>query len=474
MPRRRSNAADNSNILAIRAPPHLELCLGYNGVPATNPRLRGIVEVRAPGGVPIPLVYITISLRARESIAYVQPGRSGLAQAVGAANQRYNHDRVVGKEILLWQVSSGVREGYAEVLSMDIPFVFPLAQQDEVEWMQQADLPNTQQSKGAAPPAPLQPPGRVIDRLPATLSHPSRSTTYELVATLHSANAPAQRSAIEVILERFDTLPSWGMFRRPLRAVTRGTDHVLEIEATLTRRCVGPGESVVVDVHVRGNPDWPEKASKVKIDHLSLSVEQEVRARVEEFQEPLVRTKRVAKARLDMSGLKLGDQANGSTGGVHQRISVQMPGGALGQRSATAAADIDNPIISNTDLRTSVNLQQEGYLDADPSTVAGATQNFTTRAFLYDVDFVVRLKVAVRGAKDVWVSMPIVVSQYGSNEAESILDAVEQAVYEAYDDPPFVPGVDGDITVEWAAKRVSGPGGIPRPPESPSKRVLMD
>lgn len=50
------------------------------------------------------------------------------------------------------------------------------------------------------------------DLLPATLVHASRSTTYELVATLHSTQFASERAALEPIVEKFDLLPIWGMF----------------------------------------------------------------------------------------------------------------------------------------------------------------------------------------------------------------------------------------------------------------------
>lgn len=381
-----------SNVLSIRAPPHVELCIGYNGVAATHPRLRGILEVRAPAGVPIALVYITIALHAKETVSYTPPGRTGLAQAVGAG-QRHASSRVVGgKECLLWQVPKGM--SHADVLSMDIPFVLPLVQGEGIE-----------------------------GRLPPSSSHPSRSTAYELVATLHAANTPAQRSSTDVVLDRFDTLPSWGQYRAPRILNPASPDHIVDMSLTVARTCFGPGETVVVDVSLTGNPDWQEKSKKVRVDHISLTLERVVRCRVDGFQEPLERRKRVAKSRLDMSGDRLG-------AAMQQRISCPLP-------------DLSSESSEHEAL------------------------SHTTDAFLYDVAFELRVKAALKGAKDLVATTPIVISAYTTTEADEILRSIEQAVYEAYDDPPFEPGVDGVIDVQWASRK---------PPEqAPSTgRVLME
>ena len=417
MLRRSAQPSAQSNVLSIRAPPHVELNIGYNGVRATHPRLRGILEVRAPAGVPIALVYITIALVAKESIAYTPPGRTGLAQAVGAG-QRHTSSRILGgKETLLWQVPKGM--SCADVLFMDIPFVLPLMDREAT----------------------------LETRLPASSSHPNRSTAYELVATLHAANTPAQRSSIDVVLDRYDTLPSWGQYHVPRALTPASSDHVVEMKLMLARTCYGPGETVVIDVELTGNPDWQEKSKKVRVDHLSLSVERVVRCRVDGFQEPLEKRKRVAKSRLDMSGERLGTS-------LQQRISCLLPGGYA------QPPGYDQPSTSQTTLATS----------------DGATAGphaCTTHAFLYDVEFELRIKAALKGAKDIVATTPVTISSFTSIEAETILKAIEQAVYEAYDDKPIEAGVDGQIDAQWASKRPPPRPDFPGASSSPG-RVLME
>lgn len=56
--------------------------------------------------------------------------------------------------------------------------------------------------------------------LPVTLNHSSRSTTYELVAALHCDQSPTERFAVELIMEKFDQLPIWGMYSVPQTLVS--------------------------------------------------------------------------------------------------------------------------------------------------------------------------------------------------------------------------------------------------------------
>lgn len=66
------------------------------------------------------------------------------------------------------------------------------------------------------------------DLLPATMVRSSRSTTYELVATLQSTQFNSERTAIELIMEKFDQLPIWGMFTVP-QLLVRLLSHLLAL-----------------------------------------------------------------------------------------------------------------------------------------------------------------------------------------------------------------------------------------------------
>lgn len=141
-----------------------------------RPRLYGTVEVRSPAGNAIAAAYVSLALYRHENISYRPEGRTGLS------SQKQSSTTTVGKEILLWQAPEG--RSHEDIMSMDIPFMIPFPTDKDA-------------------------------LLPATLVRSSRSTTYELVATLHSIHFASERVAIELIMEKFDQLPVWGMFSVP-------------------------------------------------------------------------------------------------------------------------------------------------------------------------------------------------------------------------------------------------------------------
>lgn len=138
-----------------------------------RPRLFGTVEVRTPAGNAISAAYVSLGLYCHENVAYRPENRSSLT------TQKQTKTTIIGKEVLLWQAPDG--RSHEDIMSLNLPFMLPF-------------------------------PTAKDKLLPATLVKSSRSTTYELVATLHSTNLPAERVAIELIMEKFDQLPIWGMF----------------------------------------------------------------------------------------------------------------------------------------------------------------------------------------------------------------------------------------------------------------------
>ena len=138
------------------------------------------MEVRSPAGNAIAAIYVSLALYCHENIAYRPEGRSSLT------TQKQSSTTTVGKEVLLWQAPDG--RSHEDIMSLDLPFMIPFPTASE-------------------------------DVLPATLVRTSRSLTYELIATLHSNQFASERVAIELIMERFDRLPIWGMFSVSQRLV---------------------------------------------------------------------------------------------------------------------------------------------------------------------------------------------------------------------------------------------------------------
>jgi hypothetical protein len=247
-----------------------------------------------------------------------------------------------------------------DVLSMDIPFCMPLPE----------------------------------ETLPATLVHPSRSTTYELVATLHASNIASERFAIEVIMERFDHLPIWGMYEEEQTLPPASVDHVLDMHCKLHRTCVGPADRLTTSVTLKGNPDWEAKVKKVRCKEVLLAIEQCVSYQVDQIFEPFVVTKRLAESRRDLMGAKLAECADPI------EVGVTMP---------FTSRNSDKTIVPH---------------------VAYAS---TTRGKLYSVSFQVVIRASFKGAKEITVVHPIIVSQYSIAAAEAMLENIEASVGVAHE-----------------------------------------
>lgn len=111
-----------------------------------------------------------------EHISYRLEGRSQLTP------QKQTSTVIVGREMVLWRAPDG--RSHEDIVSLDLPFMVPIPTAKE-------------------------------EVLPATLVRQSRSTTYELVAEIHTRTQTSERVALELIMERFDKLPVWGMFAVP-------------------------------------------------------------------------------------------------------------------------------------------------------------------------------------------------------------------------------------------------------------------
>jgi len=85
-----------------------------------RPRLVGTVEVRSNGLEPIAVSYVSISLCLHEKITV--PSRPSSSLSLTSA--KFYHDRVIGKEIMLFQASNGKSYEYATALTL--PFIIDL------------------------------------------------------------------------------------------------------------------------------------------------------------------------------------------------------------------------------------------------------------------------------------------------------------------------------------------------------------
>ncbi len=385
------------------------LILSFNSISDfSRPRLLGTLEIRAPVGRPVPVVYVSLALYCYESI-HMPSVHGGFV----SGHTKHATSRIIGKELLLWQRQPHLAHEDIEI--MDIPFILYL---------------------------PTDP----ANALAATLIHQHRSTIYELVGTVHCAGLESEKVHVLVNVERFDTLPAWGMFTVPKTIDVEGSDHIVNLQVTLPRTSVGPLDSVTVLVSLTGNPDWPSKCSKVRLEKIVVSIDRTVTYRLGPDTEPVSRTKKLSEQRLELN-VKLPPE------GFNRRIALAFP---------------------SKDQR-----DRAGFLDKNATSLYSPSGGFTTNSNNYSIAFEVCVRATFSKAKDISATHALTVSPYGVEEAKLIMESIEASVIEAKLYPAIcTSGIRGDVTVvrgDGRGKRWSGRGltNDPRASVDASRRPLL-
>jgi Arrestin (or S-antigen), C-terminal domain len=228
--------------------PNQNMLVGFPGISATLPRLEGMVEIRpsAASGAPVNVSLVTIALLRRESI---HPSADSVTKKHLAA-PRKDMSTVVGKEMLLFRAPAG-RDSEA-VYAMDLPFVLfiPFARGGE-------------EAAKRIPPASLQ------------LASRTAETFYEIVVMVQQGPADQKKHGFPVPLMRYDTLSTFGMYNRP-ESAERITDHLVTLGISLPRWSYGPLDPISVYIKLSPNPDWLNKARKVTVTKITISIEEDV------------------------------------------------------------------------------------------------------------------------------------------------------------------------------------------------------
>lgn len=213
-----------------------------------QPRIEGTVEVRPDKGVtaPVKISIVTISLQRRESI---HPHADSVTKKHLAAPRKESTE-TVGKEMLLFRCQAG-RE-HEDIMIMDLPFVIfiPFGR-------------GGQETARRVPAGSLSLPRRTVE------------TYYELVVMIGFGGGIQDRYAWPVPIVRYDTLSTFGMYNRP-ESTERVSDHLVTLGLSLPRWSYGPLDPVSVYIKLMPNPDWMNKARKVTIQKITISVEQEI------------------------------------------------------------------------------------------------------------------------------------------------------------------------------------------------------
>ena len=297
-----------------------------------QPRIEGKVEIRPSAGItaPVNITMVTICLQRRETI---HPSADSVTKRHLAAPRKDITD-IVGKEMLLFRCQIG--RDHEEIISMDLPFVLfiPFGR-------------GGQESSRRLPPPSLQLPSRTAE------------TYYELVVMVQQSPSDQKKYAFPVPISRYDTLSTFGMYNRP-ESAQKVTDHLVTLGISLPRWSYGPLDPVSVFVKLSPNPDWMNKARRVTIQKITISVDEEIIYN-HEGDEPQRKSKTLAKRT--------------------ENVNVKMPeGGYLTNLGLVFPA---------RDLRDADGILPRGR----PAFPMYAVSGFTTTASLYKIEYYLTVKV---------------------------------------------------------------------------------
>ncbi|KAI0997317.1 hypothetical protein K3495_g10868 [Podosphaera aphanis] len=354
----------------VSGPPNSNFLKGYPGISATLPRIEGRVEIRPLTGIsaPVSISLVRICLVKRETI---HPSAESIAKKHLGTPRKEISD-LVGKELLLFRCSTGkVSE---KVVLMDLPFVIFIP-------FGKGGL----ESNRRIPPASLQLPSRTAE------------TFFELVVTVQQGQEQ-KRFAFPVPIQRYDTLSTFGMYNRP-ESAEKTKDHLVTLGISLPRCSYGPLDPVSVYVKVSPNPDWISKARKVIIQKITVSIEEEITFNPE-GDEPSKKVKEIAKHT--------------------QQVGVRLPeGGYLTNLGL---------IFPSKDPRNPV----DGFVPRGKAAFPmHSVTSFTTSSTLYKIDFFLRVKAHLSGARDIALRHLIVVCPIDHQDCSEEMGAIEQAAKDA-------------------------------------------
>jgi Arrestin (or S-antigen), C-terminal domain len=278
---------------------------------------------------PIKVSFVKIALQRRETI---HPAADGLKKHLAAP--RKDITDIVGTEMLLYRCQAG-RE-FDSILLMDLPFIIfiPFGRGGE-------------EIARRVPPASLQLPSRTAE------------TYYELVVTLQQGQAEQKKFAFPVPITRYDTLSSFGMYDRP-ESAEQESDHLISLSISIPRWSYGPLDPISVYVKLAPNPDMMKQAKKVKINSISVNIDEEIIFN-HEGDEPQKKVKSLAR--------------------TSQSVGMKMPEGGYMTNLGL--------VFPSKDLRDSEGIIPRGKKEF-PMYSVGA---FTTTGSLYKIQYFLTVKV---------------------------------------------------------------------------------
>ncbi|OJD20528.1 hypothetical protein ACJ73_08139 [Blastomyces percursus] len=364
----------------VSGPPNGHFVVGYPGLSGTLPRIEGKVEIRPSAGIsaPVNIAMVTICLQRRETI---HPSADSVTKRHLAA-PRKELTEIVGREMLLFRCAVG--RDHEDIIAMDLPFVlfFPYAKQGQ----------------------------NASRQVPASLQLPSRTaeTYYELVVMVQQGPSEQRKYAFPVPISRYDNLSNFGLYKQP-RALEKVSDHLVTMGISVPRTSFGPLDPISVVIKLSPNPDWMNKARRVTIHKISISIDEEVTYN-HEGDEPQRKTKSITK-RIESVNMKLPEA------GYITNLGLVFP---------------------SRDLRDADGILPRGK----PAFPMYAVNGFSTVATLYKIDYYLTVKAHLTSTRDIVLRQPILVCPFDHTACVQETDAINAATAAAANinpDNPMLP-----------------------------------
>ncbi|WBW73648.1 arrestin-related substrate adaptor for RhoGEF, Art1 [Schizosaccharomyces osmophilus] len=435
----------NFSPIEIRPLPHLDFQAGYNGIPASAPRIVGLVQVRSKEiNQPLSILRVTLELWKIESVDVPSLGVSNhlsepkrLVQQVlfpppspfssknEKTNSLYLSENIQAGDDALSPSSdiSGISHIYDSYIhdqpsrrrSSNQPPIPPPHVQNVSRSTSMPSRAFSQTSDNSSMPAssvitdlqkspeksssssssayniwsmdlPFEMKYSEGEVLTPTFdlvrSGFSCSTKYQLRAVLTLSGLEDISECVPIAIHRYDTLSSWGMYNSPIYLKETSIDGRVIVEASIPKQCIGPMDLLTVFISIRAS-----NGSKIRVQQLSLSLVECVSIRhPSSNSSPIVRSKKVLKVEQDLDDVRL------EKDGLSQTLSKVFP---------------------------------------DPDLDDYSMQGFSTSSDLYKVTYMVLIKVRLYRARNVEISYPITVSPVPRSASSSILGDIQTRVLDA-------------------------------------------
>jgi hypothetical protein len=208
----------------------------------------------------------------------VHPSADNIKKHLAAPRKEITE--IVGHELLLYRCQNG--HEYDSLLIADLPFIIfiPYGRGGEEHLARRV------------PPASLQLPSRTAE------------TFYELMVTLQQGQSDQKKFTFPIPITRYDTLSTFGMYDRT-ESAEQVSDHILTLGISVPRWSFGPLDPVSVYIKLAPNPDLMNKARRVTVKSITISIEEEIIFN-HEGDEPTKKIKSLAKQSQSV-GVKMPD-----------------------------------------------------------------------------------------------------------------------------------------------------------------------